>query len=182
MVYSVCQMAPLSLIVDHSPLFPAHWSLFVAHPSCPEIGKRVHVEGSVYAGFTHAVQRRYKLGSVGKNFSLLELGELTGGKGGEEEEEEALVKHIHANADVDADAAEYGEEVKPIDRLEKVAIGIVAPGGSLNHVNEDGTQAPARRGQMKNCQDWIIDVVAELVRRDLLPAPANEVVQNAPKN
>lgn len=35
---------------------------------------------------------------------------------------------------------------------------------------------------MQNCQSWIIDIVAELVQRDVLAESANEVVQNAPKN
>lgn len=124
-------MAPLSLIIYHSPFFPAHWSLFVPHPQHPSIGKRIHVEGTVYAGFAHAVQRRYQLDATGRKFSRIDLGELKGDR---------VVEHVldaDADGDGDGDGDEVGAaEVKPIDKLEEIAFGVPAPGASLNSATD----------------------------------------------
>ncbi|WEW60716.1 hypothetical protein PRK78_006203 [Emydomyces testavorans] len=168
-------MAPLFLIVYHSPFFPAHWSLFVPNPQHPGIGKRIHVEGSVYAGFAHAVQRRYRLEATGRKHSRIEVGEL-------HEDDRLVVQHVDIGGEeVDGDGEDGGGEVQPIDNLEEIAVGVPAPAASLNSVG-DGLMPPTKTIQMKNCQGWVIDVVAELVRKGILPETANEVVQNAPKN
>ncbi|EEP80493.1 predicted protein [Uncinocarpus reesii 1704] len=116
---------------------------------------------------------------MGRNFSVLELGELTG------EEGVVVVRHVDGDGDGDGDGGENeqrGEEAKPVDSLEGIAMGVPAPGASLKVVDDGLKLASKKPVRMKNCQDWIIDVVAELVQREMLPTAANDIVQNAPKN
>jgi len=51
---------PIYLVVYHSPLFAAHWALWVRHYETnneQRLGKIMHVQGSANQGFVHEFMR-----------------------------------------------------------------------------------------------------------------------------
>ncbi|KAF3391177.1 hypothetical protein DPV78_010916 [Talaromyces pinophilus] len=156
------------LIIYKSPLFPAHWSLWIPSVANPNIGKRIHVTGDVKSGFEHEFVRNYDLRSETRTHVVILMGEVED-------------KYV-ADDDEDLRREEWVEErdKSPRDQMEEVAIKIPAPGPSMNPASRDA--APTKRARMRNCQHWLADFVTELVRRNILPASADSAVQGAPKN
>ncbi|PGH13164.1 hypothetical protein AJ80_06410 [Polytolypa hystricis UAMH7299] len=143
------------LLVFRSPLFPAHWALWIPSADDKNVGKVIEVDGSVHTGFEHSIDPVFDLSKTTRTFVVIKLGEIS-------------------------DDTVVDSESRIIDPIEQVALSVPAPGPTLNPVASNAP--PKAPVQLSNCQNWITKFVAELVCRNLLDASANEVVQNAPKN
>jgi hypothetical protein len=120
-------LRPIYLQITHSPLFPAHWAVYVPYASslsaCPlpplsqTKGKLLNATGDPSTGFIHEIRRFYKPGGGETSLLIGQVDELhvaddTGG-GGREVLEEGQ------------------ERITPKDKLEKLALEVEAPGKSL---------------------------------------------------
>jgi hypothetical protein len=105
---------PIYLIVFHSPLFAAHWGLWVPNPSQEETigstGKMINVQGNPNEGFHHEFLRQYDLRTDSRKYSTI------------------FMCNIPSSMINDTDD---GTDDIPIDELEKAAFTIKAPGTSL---------------------------------------------------
>jgi hypothetical protein len=64
---------PVYLIIYHSPIFAAHWALWI--PSYDQdvigqTGKIINVQGSPCEGFIHEFERNYDLSTESRSHSL----------------------------------------------------------------------------------------------------------------
>ncbi|KAF2871355.1 hypothetical protein BDV95DRAFT_606790 [Massariosphaeria phaeospora] len=145
---------PLHLIIYPSPLFAAHWALFLPTPTStttPKLGTRIHADGSPATGFTLLVEPEHDLAECApRSYRVVELGSVGEGKG--------------------------------VGDVERVAREVEVPGKSLKGVGVAGVEGLRRRVEMKNCQTWVREVVGKLVEEGLLEAGALQVVEGAPKN
>lgn len=102
------------LIVYRSPLFPAHWSIWVPSLSNTDIGKRIQVTGDSAQGFEHEFVRNYNATGTKRQRSLFLLAEVDD-------------KHV---VDVPGDGTE-SIDTSAADDIERSALSIPAPGKSL---------------------------------------------------
>jgi len=107
----------ISLIVYHSPHFPAHWVVFVPNADGGTIGTNIHVIGDVRDGFTHQFTRGYNCSMTRRKHTTFTLGDV------------GLEYLVGAVSE-----AETGSD--PNNELENVAISIPAPGKSLRSVDQ----------------------------------------------
>lgn len=119
----------ISILIFPSPLFPAHWSLFIASPSptTESIGTRIHVHGDAKAGFAHEFVRGYDVSRSTLGDKLVPLGVvdeavLAEGKG----EGEGCQEHDGVQTET--------RDVDARNELERIALSVPAPGPSLNSV------------------------------------------------
>lgn len=105
---------PIYLIVFHSPLFAAHWSLWIPSPKNSTIGKVSHVEGSPSAGFSHEFKRNYDISTESRKNSVIFLCQVDG---------DSVV-------DAAGDGA-YSTDATAVDVVERWALAVEAPGPSL---------------------------------------------------
>jgi hypothetical protein len=63
----------LNLIVYHSPLFAAHWALFLPSPTNAKIGRRIHADGSPASGF-EVLFEEYDLTECTQRYKVIGLG------------------------------------------------------------------------------------------------------------
>jgi len=150
------------LIIYHSPLFPAHWALFVPNPSTSKIGKVLNVVGSVAAGFEHEFKRNYDLTEDGRQYSLLLL-------------DDAVDKKVVC----DTTDEESTIDAVGRDEMERLALEVPAPGPSLNSYQSTGTKAKV---VIRNCQTWLREAVEAYVKAGVLHEVALERLQTAPVN
>jgi hypothetical protein len=107
---------PIYLIVYHSPLFPAHWGLWV--PCLCQVesvgltGKLINVQGNPNEGFHHEFLRHYDLIAETRNYSTI------------------FLCNIPSSMINDTDEADGTNDI-PVDELEKAAFAIEAPATSL---------------------------------------------------
>ncbi|KAJ7288477.1 hypothetical protein C8J57DRAFT_517703 [Mycena rebaudengoi] len=134
-------MREIYLIIYHSPLFPAHWALWIPLPSDSDRGKRVHVTGDAAGGFAHEFSRNYRRSEDSRRHSVVLLGEVP---------DEWVVD--------DSPGPENAVDTEPQDELERVALGVPAPGKTLRVARG----ASSGRAQILNCQSWIHEYVAAL--------------------
>jgi hypothetical protein len=109
---------PLYLIVYSSPIFKAHWSIWIpssrTSPNGHVLGKLIHVTGDVLGGFVHEFKRNYQLGGTVRRFSCLELGQV----------------HASNVVDVAGDGSSSSDTLA-YDAIERCALSIPAPPKSL---------------------------------------------------
>ncbi|KAF2475492.1 uncharacterized protein BDR25DRAFT_279577 [Lindgomyces ingoldianus] len=69
---------PLQLIIYPSPLFAAHWALFLPSPSDPnqKAGTRIHADGSPASGFEVIFESEYDLNDCTQSYRIINLGEI----------------------------------------------------------------------------------------------------------
>jgi hypothetical protein len=111
---------PVYLIIYHSPIFTAHWALWI--PSYEEevikkTGKIINVQGSPSEGFIHEFERNYDESTESRSHSL------------------KLLVLIDSENVVDT-SGEYSVDNTAIDVLERSALAIPAPGPSLRSAGE----------------------------------------------
>ena len=102
------------LVVDKSPLFPAHWSLWIPHTDDSDIGKRIHATEDAASGFEIAFERNYNIGTDSRSHQVLRL---------------AFVSD-HYITDVKGDGSETVDHAAH-DHLEQIALSVLAPEKSL---------------------------------------------------
>ncbi|KZO94365.1 hypothetical protein CALVIDRAFT_556398 [Calocera viscosa TUFC12733] len=174
---------PVYLIVYHSPLFPAHWALFLPNltstpsptppisssspppPPVPEVHKTgtvLNVAGSSFSGFAHEFKRNYDLEEDGRSYSLFLLdADIDPGLVGDTRGEEPSV---------DAEGR---------DELERLALSVPAPGPSLQPGAAKGRRG---RAEIRNCQTWLWEAVQAYVEAGMMHSIALERLAAAPVN
>jgi hypothetical protein len=106
------------LIIYNSPLFPAHWSLWIPSLHNPTIGKRLHAEGDPANGFHIIFERNYVLAADSRQHQCLPLAEVSD-------------DHVvDVNGDGDGDGSEGSNSIAH-DDLERVLLSVPVPGASL---------------------------------------------------
>ena len=120
---------PVHLIIYNSPLFAAHWSLFIPNLSTspnkpPSTGNIIHVTGDSLNGFVHGFKRNYDLEQEDRAFTLVHLCDID-------------EQNIFNSTEMEF-VEENGEEVVARDVIEDLALSVMAPGRSLRAVVEEG--------------------------------------------
>ncbi|KAL1952865.1 hypothetical protein VTO42DRAFT_4092 [Malbranchea cinnamomea] len=187
---------PVFLLVFPSPLFPAHWSLFV--PCSPDhdeaVGTRIHVTGDARSGFAHEFVRNYDIRQSTQGDRLVRLGEaderyispstasLTGSRGPSStrvSNETTTTEDTPTTPATVPDRATESRDVDATNELERIALRVPAPGPSLNSVQK---QPSGRRVEIQNCQTWLRQLVAAYVDRGILGPEALAAVDQAPRH
>lgn len=169
--------AHLYILIPPSPLFAAHWSLFIPellpydnitkrHEES-NIGRRIHVSGDRLNGFHLEIIRNYNIGkhrTLGNRRYLAALIPA-----------ERLVTSTSTPqagpADVLKDEDEGGGFVDnvPIDAVENICVEVEAPGPSLNSSQTAVLPGGKRiKTEVKDCQWWVREVIKKLSDRGLL--------------
>lgn len=116
-----------------SPLFHAHWALFVPDPKRPQRGTVLNVRGDPLNGFVHEFERGYVPGEdPEKPPAVLKLGAIA----------ERLIR-----AD---ETAPDGKDATAYNELERLALSVDAPGRSLG------------RGASKEVSSGPVGIASEL--------------------
>ncbi|KAG9097842.1 hypothetical protein FRC06_007124 [Ceratobasidium sp. 370] len=150
------------LLVFRSPVFPAHWALWVPRLDDPHVGKIISAVGDPLTGFVHEIQRSFSLGSPNSMLPIL------------------LCNTVERNHVVDGELdQESTVDTGATDSLEDVAFTVTPPSKSLNSVADPGV---GQRVAIKNCQTWMREYVSKLVERGILDASAVGILDQAPKN
>ena len=104
------------LVVYHSRLFAAHWSIWIPNKGegIEGKGKVIHVEGTVSQGFNHEFKRNYDMAMETRQKSILPLGSINA----------CYIKNIHEPEGETQDSI-------ATDAVEELALHIPAPGPSL---------------------------------------------------
>ncbi|KAF2681241.1 hypothetical protein K458DRAFT_420760 [Lentithecium fluviatile CBS 122367] len=150
------------LAIYNSRLFPAHWALWIPHKDDPAIGKRIHANGNASEGFTIDFERNHNIEETTGSYQLLALAEVA----------DKFLEDVRGGGT-------QGVDQVACDWVEEVALSVQAPGKSLTHVRAEG---PRRRVEIQNCQTWLREVVAALVREGVMEEAALRIIDSAPKN
>ncbi|KAF2801836.1 uncharacterized protein BDZ99DRAFT_469349 [Mytilinidion resinicola] len=148
----------ISLLIFNSPIFPAHWALWLPHPANSNTGKLINAVGDAATGFEIIIEREYDLRNITQRYQLVALDEVSD------------VKEDGRNS---KDSTAY-------DCIEKVALSVPAPKKSL--VSATIAEGSRHRVEIQNCQTWLRQVVAALVQADVVDEAALQIVDGAPKN
>lgn len=100
---------PVYLVIYHSPLFTARWSLWIPSENDSDLGKIIHVHGSVAEGFEPELERNYRLSEDSRTNSI------------------RLLSTVSGSSIVDPEDETY----YPLDVVEEIALRVEAPGPSL---------------------------------------------------
>ena len=163
----------IKVIVYHSRLFKAHWAILVPDQGNSHTTTKIQVTGSLAAGFKHEFQRRYNPEGTGRGHSLYELGSVP---------KKAVAPVEEGTID------EMDTKTAARNRLEQIALTVPAPGPRLRSASSstvclhtDASEflithslSQVKPIQVKDCQYWIKQYVAELVRQDVLAADTLE--------
>ncbi|KAK0610659.1 hypothetical protein B0T17DRAFT_545193 [Bombardia bombarda] len=164
-VHQLIMSRTIYLIIYKSPIFPAHWALWIPSQNDPTIGKIINADGDAKYGFELAIERNYDTDQIGRTHRIVQLGQ------------------VEDNAVDDDDGCVKGEltstDCHPRDAVERVAMGVPAPGPSLVSALSSG---PRQRVRIKNCQTWLREVVERLVHEKIIDKQALVVLDGAPKN
>ncbi|KAE9378035.1 hypothetical protein N431DRAFT_171491 [Stipitochalara longipes BDJ] len=158
---------PIYLVVYHSPLFAAHWALWIPYYESGKEqrkGKVIHIQGSASEGFAHEFKRNYDIIEDNRSKSTI------------------ILCWVDSNSAVIVDV--YGDgtfstDTSPADILEETSLRLPAPGPSLRSVLEPVTKS---RVAVQNCQTWLLHLVTALVKNSVLPQEALEAMERSPKN
>ncbi|KAF2123947.1 hypothetical protein P153DRAFT_327702 [Dothidotthia symphoricarpi CBS 119687] len=150
------------LVVFKSPLFPAHWGLWIPSAADPNIGKRIHASGDAATGFQIFFERNYDLVATRRRYQVLPLAQV-------------LDQHV---VDVEGDGSQWSDTTAH-DYIEQVALSVPAPARSLISASSQG---PKQRVAIQNCQTWLREFVAALVQKGLMDQSALQILDGAPKN
>jgi hypothetical protein len=107
------------LLVFRSPIFPAHWALWIPRQDSAHIGKLINTVGDPATGFAHEFQRNFRPASYASGATLLVL----------------LDNNVRAEHIVDGDVRDESTiDADAVDGVENVALKVPPPGKSLNSV------------------------------------------------
>ncbi|KAL9098095.1 MAG: hypothetical protein Q9163_006178 [Psora crenata] len=152
----------IKLLVYHSPLFPAHWALFIPLTTNAQVGKLIQAMGDAKTGFTLEFVRNYNLAFTTRQHSVLPL---------------AVVESSHV-VDVPGNETE-SKDREAVDPIEMKALAVPVPGPSLRSLSSSESTT---RVQIKNCQTWLRELVEGLIADGIFPPEALKALDTAPKN
>ncbi|TVY43316.1 hypothetical protein LSUB1_G001423 [Lachnellula subtilissima] len=111
---------PVYLIIYHSPIFAAHWALWIPYYEeevTGKTGKIINVQGSPSEGFLHEFERNYDVAAETRRHSI------------------KLLSWLDSKYIIDT-TGDYSVDSTAIDVLERSALTIQAPGPSLRSAGE----------------------------------------------
>jgi len=111
---------PVYLIIYHSPIFAAHWALWIPYYEeevAGKSGKIINVQGSPSEGFLHEFERNYDIAAETRRHSI------------------RLLTWLDSKYIIDT-TGDYSVDSTAIDFLERLALTIQAPGPSLRSAGE----------------------------------------------
>ncbi|KAF9047144.1 hypothetical protein BDZ89DRAFT_1007296 [Hymenopellis radicata] len=161
----------ISLIVYHSPLFPAHWSLYIPSAADSGIGKIVHATGDARNGFVHELKRGYRPADDERAYSIIPIALVSSSHVVDVHSNSGLVVHTAPDEDL---------LMLAVDDVERVLLSVPAPSKSLNSV--DGSGIYGKKVVIKNCQTWIREAVEALIQMNIAPSESLTVLDEAPIN
>ena len=201
----------LYMLIPPSPLFAAHWSLFLPDilPYDPRtrrheesnLGTRIHVTGDRLKGFQLEIVRQYNFRkdrgvAFNRRFSVGIVPREYLHRVDSLEEDDAAKQQTCKKKDEDEGGGFVDNT--PMNAFEQVCVDIEAPGPSLKSVSASGGTLSVGTGkrvksEIRDCQWWARQVVQELCWKDLIkPLPPSkdsheakspiEVVNHLPKN
>ncbi|RYP08538.1 hypothetical protein DL764_001869 [Monosporascus ibericus] len=148
-----------------SPLFPAHWSMWVPHRasdgSVSKRGTRLHVTGDSRNGFAHDFDRDYDPDEDGRRPWVRAAARIA-------------ERHVE-----DPPTPEGVSAYEACNRLERVALSIPAPGPSMRAASNNAVRT---RVALQNCQTWMADFVRALIDQGLIEQSAQALLDECPKN
>lgn len=164
-------LRPVYVLTPPSPLFAAHWSLFIPESQESSFGRRIHVSGDRLNGFKLEIIRGYDA-SLHRGLSSsrhFRIGNISPSKYG------TFSGPSTRSDDAQKDDDEGGGYVDnyATDELERVCLEVEAPGPSLNRVvaSEAGrSSGPRPKMEVKDCQWWVRQVVQLAYSRGILLA------------
>lgn len=123
-----------------SPLFHAHWALFVPDPERPQRGTMLNVRGDPLHGFVHEFERGYVPSEdPEKPPAVLKLGAIS----------ERLIRAEGAAPD--------GKDATAYNELERLALSVDAPGRSLGRgASKDVSSGPV--GTASGIPDHVVHI------------------------
>lgn len=172
----------LYVLIPPSPLFAAHWSLFIPDASSfdaaskryqePKTGRRIHVSGDRLNGFTLEIIRDYdvKMHKGARQYPLATVSSAGLESSGSPSQDSA--PHFQKDED---EGGGYVDN-RPIDEFERICVEVEAPGPSLNRVSGSVAGNGKRaRVEVEDCQWWIRQVVLALEARGMLSALSSDM-------
>ncbi|OIW29406.1 hypothetical protein CONLIGDRAFT_324722 [Coniochaeta ligniaria NRRL 30616] len=150
-----------------SPLFPAHWSLWIPYDGNLGLGIRIHVTGDALNGFQHDFDRWYDPKTDDRHPRLIELGMI----------DASSLPPIEP-VGVCSHGTE-GNGLRVCKALELLSWEIPAPGPSLR---SSGSTAAHSRVQIQNCQSWLRQFVDLLIAKGVIAGEARHVIDTAPQH
>lgn len=170
----VLPVLPVYVLIPPSPLFAAHWSLFIPNTEDSNLGRRIHVAGDRLNGFKLEIIRGYDVSLhrnvtpnrrflIGITLSMLET------------ETRNVPRPASKHKQKDEDEGGGYVHNFTFDGFEETCMEVQAPGPSLNHVSSESGNPTGKRQktEVKDCQWWVRQVVELLYRRRILrPIPS----------
>jgi hypothetical protein len=104
----------IHLVVYNSPLFPAHWGLWIPSAADPKVGKFIHATGDAAKGFEISFERNYNISVTRRRHQILPIAQV-------------LDQHV---LDVVGDGSRSSDQTAH-DYIEQVALSVPAPARSL---------------------------------------------------
>ncbi|KAI1334287.1 hypothetical protein F5Y15DRAFT_295478 [Xylariaceae sp. FL0016] len=160
----------LYVLVYPSRLFAAHWSFWLPYPGPDaardaDTGDRVHVTGDRLTGFAYEYLRDYSVRDDDRHPNAFPIGLLS-----ETHVHVSKAEEEHGDGDQVTVAA-----AGAVSALDEACRAVPAPGPSLNKVKPGGgggaegaPRGPPKRAVVRDCQWWIKEVTAHLVKTGIL--------------
>ncbi|KAF2235793.1 hypothetical protein EV356DRAFT_499450 [Viridothelium virens] len=154
----------INLFIYSSRPFKARWALWIPSRKNQNVGKALYTTGDVRTGFQNEIKRNYHLTDEPRTFRIIVVADV----------DEGFV--------VDTDGGDSQVlviDTIPVDFLERVASEVPVPGPSMNLASNP---RPKGKVELDDCQYWIKEVVATLLKGGILSEDANDIVANAPQH
>lgn len=172
----------LYVLIPPSPLFAAHWSLFIPDASSfdaaskpyqePKIGRRIHVSGDRLNGFTLEIVRDYdvKMHRGARQYPIATIPSASLESSGSSSQGSA--PHLQKDED---EGGGYVDN-RALDEFERICVEVEAPGPSLNRVSGSVAGNGKRaRVEVRDCQWWVRQVVLALEARGILATLSSDI-------
>ncbi|KAF8161523.1 hypothetical protein B0H34DRAFT_383221 [Crassisporium funariophilum] len=161
---------PVYLIVYNSPIFPAHWAMWIPKLANENMGKLLQVEGDPATGFEYDFQENYDLQVIIRSHELVKLADV---------DKKFAVDFLEGRDEEDGTDPVGAIRSMAMDEMTKVARRIPPPLPSLKSA---GMASTPGKVEIKNCQTWMTQFVEELILANIFPEGARQVLAIAPKN
>lgn len=165
------------ILVPPSPLFAAHWSLFLPRSTSTasgasqcDNGLRIHVAGDLLNGFLLEIVRDYNIKQHrGLNDRKFAIGSVSPEYLAEVVNGELENVHNHEGLKDESEGGGYIDNT-PRNDFEKICIEIEAPGPSLRRTDktESSVRPSVQKSENRDCQWWVREVATALTREGIL--------------
>ncbi|KAK0716882.1 hypothetical protein B0T26DRAFT_646469 [Lasiosphaeria miniovina] len=145
-----------------SPMFPAHWALWIPSATDQQAGTLINVRGDPRNGFAHEFERGFRPRSCESRPLLLELGTIT--------DHGAVVPDGPTVPSIDIAAS---------NDVEHLALSIPPPSPSLTPAGSNPRRA---RVAIRNCQTWLHQLVDGMIEHAFIDSAAKEILNSAPQH